>query len=460
MQIYPRTFVIDARALLQHRKRLTSAQLIALSFALAILLGTFLLSLPMAHTPGTRVSVLNAFFTATSAICVTGLVVVDTGAAFNDFGKVVIMLLIQAGGLGIMTLGTLLALITGRRIAFRERMTVQAQMNAAHVGSVEGLIQRIILTVVAIELIGTLGLYWHFRTVEGADRGLFYALFHSISAFNNAGFAFYSDSLSQFVTNSFVNGVIIMLIILGGLGFTVIFELVLHVFRKQRIPLSLHCKLVLTSTAFLIGVGSLVFLIFEWTNPDTLGTLSFLGKLIASLFQSVTPRTAGFNTLDYGSMRGGTLVFTMLLMFIGGSPGSTAGGIKTVTFFVLVATAWRVSRGHSELTIFHRRIALVTMMRASVIALFGLMISGAGLTVLALTESHLDPFALAFEVISASGTVGLSLGITPQLTALGKLIVITLMYLGRLGPMTMALALIQSTPERGIAYPTEDVVIG
>ena len=442
------------------RRRSTPAQLIALSFAATIAVGTALLALPVAHAPGHEVTLLDALFTSTSAVCVTGLVVVGTGTAFSLFGKIVIMLLIQAGGLGILTLGTLVALASGRRIGFRERLSLQAQVNIGQVGGVVRLVRRIFLVVFGVEFLGAVLLYLPFARLEGAGRGAFFAVFHSISAFNNAGFGFYADSLTRFLHDPLVNVTIMVLIVLGGLGFMVIINVASHFRHGRRMPLTLHSKVVLAGTALLIAIGTVVILALEWTNPATLGPLSFPDKLMAALFQSVTPRTAGFNTLDFGHLRSATLLFTMLLMFIGGNPGSTAGGIKTVTFLVLVGSAWSISRGHGELTLFERRIASETAVKASAIALLGMLLVGAAVTALTLTDPHKTLLQLGFESISAFGTVGLSTGITAALSSAGKLIIVVLMYLGRLGPLTLALALMERQPERRIKYPEDDVVIG
>ncbi|HKI58407.1 MAG TPA: TrkH family potassium uptake protein [Trueperaceae bacterium] len=442
------------------RRRSTPAQLIALSFATTIAVGAVLLALPVAHAAGHHVGVLDALFTATSAVCVTGLVVVGTGTAFSLFGKLVIMLLIQAGGLGILTLGTLVALASGRRIGFRERLGLQAQVNIGQVGGIVKLVQRIFMVVFGVELLGALVLYLPFARLEGFGRGAFYAVFHSISAFNNAGFGFYRDSLTRFVRDPLVNVTVMLLIVLGGLGFMVIINVATHFRQGRRAPLTLHSKVVLTGTAILIAVGSVIVLAFEWSNPGTLGHLAFPDKLMASLFQSVTPRTAGFNTLDTSQLRPATLLFTMLLMFVGGNPGSTAGGIKTVTFLVLAGSAWSISRGHGELTLFGRRIAASAAVKASAIALLGMLLVGAATTGLTLTDPDKSLLQLGFESISAFGTVGLTTGITAALSAGGKLIIIALMYLGRLGPLTLALALMERRPERRIKYPEDDVVIG
>lgn len=442
-------------------KKLSSAQIISLSFAIAIAIGTFLLSLPISHASGHYVGVIDAFFTATSALCVTGLAVVDTGSVYSRFGQVVILLLVQAGGLGIITLGTFVALLSGRRIGFRERMNLQAQINSLHVGGVVRLIRQIVLLVFSFEFVGALLLYIRFAPLEGWGDGVFFALFHSVNAFNNAGFGLYPDNLIHFVLDPLVNFIMMILIVLGGLGFIVQTDLIMHYRRRgQRRPLLLNTKLALTATVFLIAAGTLIILIFEWSNSKTLGPLALPHKLLASLFQSITPRTAGFNTLDYAIMREGTLIFTLLLMFIGGNPGSTAGGIKTVTFFVLLGSAWSISRGQGEFVIFGRRLAPEMIVRAGSIALISVVVLGAAITLLTFTDPGLDAFALAFEAVSAFATVGLSVGITPELSAASKFIIIMLMYFGRLGPLTFALALVERPNERRINYAAEDIVIG
>jgi trk system potassium uptake protein len=315
---------------------------------------------------------LAALFTATSAVCVTGLIVVDTGSDYSLFGQTVIMLLIQAGGFGILTLGTLVALATGRRLGFRERRNLQTQLNVLQVGGVVRLIRSLLVVVVGVELLGALLLYGRFAPVEGVGPGAFFALFHSISAFNNAGFALYADSLEGYVGDLLINLTVMTLIMLGGLGFVVMVNLVSRYRQPQRTPLNLHTKMVLTFSAFLIGVATVIYLVLEWTNSATLGPLALLDKGLAALFHAVTPRSAGLNTLVVARMNESSLIFTMLLIFIGGNPGSTAGGIKTVTFFVLVGSAWSLSRGRGELSLFNRRVTLDIVVRAGVIALISM----------------------------------------------------------------------------------------
>ena len=439
---------------------LSPPQVITLSFLAAILVGTVLLALPVSHAPDEDIALLDALFTATSAVCVTGLIVVDTGSDYSRFGQVVIMLLFQLGGLGLLTLGTFLALATGRRVGFSERMRLQAQVSALELGNVLQLVRAIVTLVFTTELVGAALLYVRFAQTEGAVDGILYALFHSISAFNNAGFSLYADSLSGYVTDPLVNVTIIALIITGGLGFVVIVNLIAWFRQKKRTNLSLHTKMALSITGFLLAVSTVVLLVLEWSNPATIGELGLPGKLLASFFQAVTPRTAGFNTLDYSQMQTPSVVFSMLLMFVGGNPGSTAGGIKTLTFFVLAVSAWSVIRRRGEVNLFGRRITQDTEVRAGVIAFSGAMLVGGALTLLTITEADKAFVPILFETVSAFGTVGLSLGITGDLSAAGKCVIIVLMYLGRIGFMTFALSLVAEHPLKEIRHPAEEVVIG
>lgn len=442
------------------RRGLLPPQIIVLSFAAAIAAGTLALRLPIAHAPGADIGWLEALFTATSAVCVTGLVVVDTGGDFSPVGQAIIATLIQMGGLGILTVGTLLALVTGRRLGFQQRMNVQTQLSALQVGGVVRLVRGIVLVVLGVELAGALLLYPRMAAVGGWGPGAWQAVFHSVSAFNNAGFSLYADSLTRYAADPLVNVVILILIVLGGLGFVVVVNLIAGYRQRQRAPLSLHTKIALSATALLIGGATLVLLALEWSNPRTLGGLPGPVRLMAALFQAITPRTAGFNTVDYAAMQEATLLVTMLLMFIGGNPGSTAGGIKTVTFAVLVGTAWSLSRGRGELQLFNRRVPVQTAVRAGVIVLTSFMVVSAALIILSMTDAELGFLRLAFETFSAFGTVGLSMGITPDLSPAGKLVIVALMFIGRLGPLTLGLALAEAPPERRVEYPAEEVVVG
>ena len=442
------------------KRRLSPPQIIALSFAAAILAGALLLRLPIMHAPGQTLSFLDALFTATSAICVTGLIVVDTGSHFSRFGQALIMLLFQLGGFGILTVGVLLALASGRRVGFSERLRLQAQLNALDVGGALRLLRVLLVTVASAELLGAVLLYVRFRDLEGPQGGLFYALFHSVSAFNNAGFALYADSLVGFVADPLVSLTICALILIGGLGFFVVADLSARLGSKRRSPLSLHTKLALLSSVFLLIFGFVGVLVLEWLNPATLGGLPLLDKLLAGFFQTVTPRTAGFNTLDYAAMGLPAVLLIILLMFVGANPGSTGGGIKTVTAFVLVGNAWSVIRGKGQLHLFGRRVAAETAQRAGVLALGGVLTVGVALFFLSITEPDKDLLDLLFESVSAFATVGLSLGITGDLSASGKVIIILLMFVGRVGLLTAALALVSREGGRRLDYPAEEVIVG
>ena len=416
--------------------------------------------LPVMLAPGERLSFLDALFTATSAVCVTGLIVVDTGSHFSRWGQALIMILFQLGGLGILSVGVVLALATGRRIGFSERLRLQAQINALQPGGVLKLLRFLLTTVFVTEAVGALLLYARLRETEGPGSGAFYALFHSVSAFNNAGFALYSDSLVGFVADPLVSLTICGLILVGSLGFFVIADLTGRLGNRERVQLSLHTKLVLVSSAALLVLGFVGVLVLEYNNPATLEPLGLGSKLLASLFQAVTPRTAGFNTLDYAAFGMPTVLLTVLLMFIGANPGSTGGGIKTVTAFVLLGSAWSLIRGEGELDLFGRRIVANTVLRAFVLALGAGLVVAVALFLLTISEPNLSLRDLIFEAVSAFATVGLSLGITAQLSAVGKSIIITLMFLGRVGLLTAALALVSERAGGTLRYPAEDVIVG
>ncbi|GAA5511519.1 ktr system potassium uptake protein B [Deinococcus carri] len=443
--------------------RISPPQLIALSFAAAILVGGLLLALPLTHGAGRHVNFLQALFTATSALCVTGLNVLDPSKDFNRLGQIIIMALIQVGGLGIITFGTVFALITRRRVNYSERIRLAQQVSAFSAGDVVPLIRNIFLYTFVIEAAGAAVLAFRFVPLEGWGRGLFYAVFHSVSAFNNSGFALYSDNLIGFVGDPIVSGVIALLIILGGMGFLVQLNVVAHLLSPRRNRLLVHSKLVLTMMGALLLLGTLAYLILEWNNPRTLAPLPFGTKLLASFFQSVTTRTAGFNSLDYGAMGMGTIFITIILMFIGANPGSTGGGIKTSTFYVMMASAWSMVRGHRDATVFERRIDQETVLRAMTVGLLsiGLVNTMFILLLLMNTNSQVLFVQLFFEAVSAFGTVGLSMNTTPLLNPEQQIVIILLMYLGRIGPLTFAVAFNRREAGDLVRYPAEkDILIG
>lgn len=447
---------------------LSPPQLIALTFALGILVGALLLWLPFTHglnADGSRrpVNFLHALFTSTSALCVTGLNVLDPARDFNRWGQLVIMLLIQVGGLGIITFGTSFALLSRRRVNFTERLRVAQQVGALNAGGVLSLIRSIFLYTFVIELAGAALLALRFVPLEGWRDGLFYALFHSVSAFNNAGFALYSNNLMNFVGDPLVSGVIALLIILGGTGFLVQMNVVAHLIDPRRHRLMVHSKLVLTMMTVLLTVGTLTYLIFEWNNPATLGPLGVGAKLLASFFQSVTTRTAGFNTLDYSVMAFPTLFITILLMFIGANPGGTGGGIKTSTFYVMTASAWSMVRGRRDTTLFRRRIDTDTVLRAMTVGLLSIGLVNVMFLLLLTFNTRTDVrfVNLLFEAVSAFATVGLSMNTTPLLNAPQHVILILLMFLGRIGPLTFAVAFSRSEAGQKVRYPAEkEILIG
>lgn len=438
----------------------TPARAIVVAFAAAIGVGTTLLALPQATAHGASVSLLDALFTATSAVCITGLSVVDVGTTFSRFGQTVIMLLIKCGGIGILSLGALLALATGRRIGFRERVMLQEQTGRPHVGGVVRFVRDLLIYTTVVELLGAALLFPRFAEQQGPGLGAFYALFHSVSAFNNAGFGLYRDNLMSFVADPVVIPVIAALLILGGLGMAVVAEVVDHVRGRPVRRWSLHTRIALLTTALLIVFGTLFVLAVEWSNPATLGRLDPAGKALGAFFQAVTPRTAGFNSLDYGAMHDGSLLVTMFLMFVGGSPASTAGGVKTTTLAVLLLAIWSVVRGHGRPVAFGRLIDAQLITKAAVVTSAAALAVLVAATALTFTDPDVPGLRLLFETFSALGTVGLSTGITPELSSGGRVILCVLMFAGRVGLVTFAVALASGGGRERMRYPREELIIG
>jgi trk system potassium uptake protein len=448
------------------RKRgFSPAQLLSLHIAGLITIGGVLLSLPISAGPGRSVSVLNAFFTSTSAVCVTGLVVIDTPNDLSLFGQVVLMLLIQAGGLGYMTISSLIMVAFGRRMSVQERLTLADALN---VTTMEGLL-RFTWTVAALtftlEGLGALIMGVRFAQDVGVAKGLWFGLFHSVSSFNNAGFALFSDNLVRYQGDVTINLVITTLIICGGLGFFVLSGL-LRLRSRTSVVMSVHTKLVLAVTGALIAGGTLAILALEWSNPKTLGPMSVLDKALAAYFQAVTPRTAGFNTISIGDMTEPALFLTIVLMFIGASPGGTGGGVKTTTFGVIVTSVWSTVRGHRDTAVFRRRLAPDLISRAfavSAVAFLGVV----AVTGVLLHLEHRSLLATMYETTSAFGTVGLSMGFPGGILSLsgifgagGKLLIMFMMFMGRVGPLTLAVAFAGSSAPTGVRYPEGKGLIG
>lgn len=450
---------------------LSPAQFLVLGFFLVIVVGSFLLNLPIASKDGESVGFINAIFTATSAVCVTGLVVVNTLANWTLFGKIIILLLIQIGGLGFMTLTTSIFILIGRKITFKERLIIQEALNEYTLAGMVRLIKKILLGTLIIEGIGALLLSIRFIPERGILEGIFYSVFHSISAFCNAGFDIIGgNSLSPYVGDVLVNITVITLIILSGLGFTVWWDIIKVSKEKKQKKLSfkkcfkkltLHSKLVLVITAILISFGFIFFFVVEYNNPNTLGPMGIKDKLLAGLFQSVTPRTAGFNTIDLSQLTDTSKFMTIIYMFIGGSPAGTAGGVKTVTIFVIILAVIAVIRGKKRVEAFDRTIPYEVIQRALAVIIISLGVVISVTMLLSLSEggNFMDIF---FESTSAFGTVGLSLGATNSLTFFGKLIISITMFIGRLGPVTMVLAFsLRSNKDKGqIKKPEEKVMVG
>jgi trk system potassium uptake protein len=445
-------------------RRVSPARAVVLAFLAAIALGTLMLRLPLAHAAGASHGWLTALFTATSAVCVTGLVVVDTGAAWSPFGQAVVASLIKAGGLGILSLGALVALATGRRLGFSERQRLQAQTNALTVGGIVRFVRALLLYTTGAELIGALALWPRFARDDGLWGGAWSALFHALSAFNNAGFSLYADSLQRYAADAWVAGVVMALFVVGGLGLVVVVDVALRLGAAAnggpRRHLTLHTRLALTTTLVLAVLGSILVGALEWRNPATLGALAPEARPLAATFQALTPRTAGFDALDIADYRTSTVFVTMGLMLVGGNPGSTAGGIKTTTIAVLLLAVLAAARGRPRVTAFRRTLDTETITKAAVLGMLAVATVGFGATVLVHMEPTLAPLALVFEAVSAFATVGLSLGITSELTEAGRVALVVLMFVGRVGLLTVALAVAATERVPSSRYPNEDVVVG
>ena len=441
------------------RRSLAPAQVIAAGFGAVIIAGTLLLMLPISSSDGTWTPPIDALFTATSAVCVTGLVVVDTAVFWSPFGKVVILVLIQLGGLGIMLFAALVGLVLARRLSVRSRMLASTETKTPGAGSMKRIATGILVTTLVIEVIVAILLFVRFVTGYGYDpaRAAWHAVFHAVSAFNNAGFALYTDSLMGFVGDPWVCLPICAAIILGGLGFPVLRQLR----REFRRPLhwTMNTRIVLSATIALLVIGTAYVLLFEWDNPGTLGALSPGDRILAGFFHSVQARTAGFNSVDITQMHDETWLGTDVLMFIGGGPAGTAGGIKVTTFAVLFFIMWTELRGGAAVNIFGKRLSRAVHREAITVVIVALGAVMAGVIAsLAMTDFNLD--RVLFEVVSAFGTVGLSAGITADLPPAAHLILVALMFLGRLGPLTLGSAL--ALRERPSAYdlPKERPAIG
>ncbi|GAB1641300.1 TrkH family potassium uptake protein [Krasilnikovia sp. MM14-A1259] len=435
------------------------ARLVVLGFAVAVLAGSALLLLPVATESGRSAPMVTAVFTATSAVCVTGLVVVDTGTYWSGFGEAVILGLIQIGGFGIMTLASLLGLLVARRLRMRMQLGAQAETKAIGIGEVRRVVLGVLRVSLIVEVLVAAVLTWRFADGYGEPwgRAAYLGVFHSVSAFNNAGFGLFSDSLMRFVADPFVCLPIDAAVIIGGLGFPVLFELR----RELRTPRSwsLHTKITVGTTAGLLAAGWVAISVAEWSNPGTLGALGPGGKLLAGFTTAVMPRTAGFNSLDVAQFTDVTLLVHDVLMFIGGGSAGTAGGIKVTTFALLALVVLAEIRGNPSVHALGRRLPADVQRQALTVALLSMTtVTASTVALLAMTPFRLDQ--VLFEAVSAFATVGLTTGITAQLGTSGHVILIVLMFVGRLGPITAAAALALRERTRRYERPEERLIVG
>ena len=442
-----------------HRRH--PGRLVVSAFAGFILIGTVLLWLPISHEASEpKLSLIDAFFTASSAVTVTGLVVVDTGAALSKFGEIVVLGLIQIGGLGIMTLASVMSVFLSRKLGINRGRLVGAEIGVADLGELRTVMRALIRFSLVSEIVVAILLSIRFiaeggRSVAGS---IYLGVFHAVSAFNNAGFSTLDGGMERYVSDWYVSLVIAAAFIGGGLGFPVVIE----VLRKDRgpRPWSLHTKVTLIATAALLSIGTVALLGLEWSNPDTLGPLSSADKLLAAFFQSATARTAGFNTIDIGSLRGSSILVMILLMVIGASSASTGGGIKTSTFAVVVWTALAEFRGDPEVTILKRRIHRTVQRQALALVIVALGTIGTATFLLAILLPDVGLGDLLFETASAFATAGVTRGVTAQLGLLGKLLIIALMFVGRVGPITFGAALLLRSKARRYRFAEEKLIVG
>lgn len=444
----------------------SSVQIITAGFLFIILLGAAILSLPISSRSGQWTNLVDSLFTATSAVCVTGLVVLDTATHWSLFGKVVIISLIQIGGLGFMTIATMISLIRGKKINLKERLLIQESLNQIDLSGIVSLTRKIILMVFIIESVGGILLSISFIPKFGLIGGLAYGFFHSISAFCNAGFDLMGSisgefsSLTSFYDNSFIMITVSLLIILGGLGYPVILDVLKN---KRFSKLNVHSKLVITSTVLLLLVGFVFIFGLEYNNPDTLGNMDMKGKVLSSIFQTSTLRTAGFNSIDLALTKEPTILLMIILMLIGASPASTGGGIKTTTVAVLFLTVKDFLCGKDEIHIFERSISFDSIKKAIVIFFIAIFIFIVGTLVLSITNPQFSLIECVFEVMSAYATVGLSIGGSPNLNTIGKFIIMILMFLGRVGSLTIFTAILSiniAKKDKNIRRPKGKIIIG
>ena len=450
----------------KHKLKLSTTQVIMLSFLSVILIGSILLALPISAKSGKAVPYLDALFTATTSTCVTGLVTLPTVTTWSIFGQIVILLLIQIGGLGIITIMTGLTVVLHRKIGLKDSRLLSDSFNLTTLSGLVSFVKKVILGTLIVEGIGAL-LYMTVFIPDFGAKGIWVSVFNSVSAFCNAGIDIIAEnSLCDYALNPFINTVTSLLIVLGGIGYIVWWDVlrVLKNFRKENLKclkrLTLHSKIALSATLVLIFGGAVIIFILEYNNPLTIANYSFFDKIQVSFFQSITTRTAGFATIPQENLTNASAIFCLLLMFIGGSPVGTAGGIKTVTIVVLFATAYSAIKNKNEVSIFNRTLPRqITKKAVAVTAMSFSIVFISTILLAAVTDAA--AIDIIYETVSATATVGLSRNLTPYLDLFGKLIIIVTMYLGRIGPISLAVAL-NSNKESGniIKNPTEEISVG
>jgi trk system potassium uptake protein len=444
---------------------MTVSRTICLGFIAVIAVGALLLLMPFSTSDGTWSDPITALFTSTSAVCVTGLSVVDVGKYYSFWGQFFLVLLVQVGGLGYMTATTFLLLLLGRRFGLKDKIAIQQSLDKSGLHGVVQLVQSILATTVLFELTGVFLLMPVFVPQDGFKDGLWSSVFHSVNAFNNAGFSLYSDNLIGYIGSPLINFTIGGLIIFGGIGYQVIMEMYLWLrdrFYKSPIctVFSLNFKVVTSTTAVLLILGTIAFFGMEYHNPETLGTLNFYQKVMAAWFQSVTTRTAGFNTIDIGKMSETALFLTIALMFVGASPGSTGGGIKTTTFRILFSCTAAVLEGKEQVQCYQRQIPIALILKTISVVFGSLIVVIVSATLVEMANPELEFMQVLFEAVSAFGTVGLSTGITAKVSAIGKLVLIATMYIGRVGVLLLMSVAVGDPKPSTFKYPEESLLVG
>lgn len=442
--------------------KINELQILILGFLSIIFIGTIFLCLPISSQNHTFTNLIDSLFVATSATCVTGLVTVDTGTHWSYFGKIVILVLIQVGGLGFMSFSTLIALVLGRKITLKERLLIQQSLNSFNIQGLVKMSKYILIFTFSLEAMGAAIMSIEFIPQFGFSKGLFYSIFHSVSAFCNAGIDLIGNgrSLTPYSNNPIIILTVSALVITGGLGFYVWQEIYsLRKFKDIK-KISLHSKVVITMTSFLLVSATILFFLFEFSNPATMKNMTVGNKLLSSFFASVVPRTAGFNSISLPDMTGSSKFLTIALMFIGGAPGSTAGGIKITTIAVIIMTVVSVIKGREDTEIYNRTIKKDLVYKAIVIVVINVLLVLISSMILGITERGESLENIFFECVSAFGTVGLSLGLTAKLSIVGKLIITIIMFCGRVGGLTIILSMINRKMPKNIKYPEDKMLIG